>query len=193
MLQVLKNHDKRLDHDEIDMFLGLLKISISRQMKELEEEKRNLSTEQFDDPREIDAYKSHLEDIAGSLYATQVLGDELSILALYKKIEVHTIRVVKKKLPSTANKNLSIFSNLKESLLPIKIESIDGYSGFNELRLINNSIKHSGKVSSELAKEFPHWKKDAELSDLESTYQRLLPEVERYVSDLTEKLYAHSL
>ena len=58
------------------------------------------------------------------------------------------------------------------------------------LRLLNNSIKHEGKVSTELAKEFPQWTQGAELSELDKAFQRLLPEVKKYVADLAERLYA---
>ena len=53
----------------------------------------------------------------------------------------------------------------------------------------NNSIKHEGKVSIELAKEFPLWVQGAELPELDKVFQRLLPEIKKYVADLTERLY----
>lgn len=186
--QFLKNSDKRLDHDEIDEFLDHLNASLNRRIKRFEEEERNLSTDQFEDPRDIDGYRDHLADLAASSHAAKALGDELSILALYKKVEAHIGRVIKRRLPTTAKMNLSYFKNLC-SALPFDIKAINGYSGFNELRLLNNSIKHGGKVSSELAKEFPMWKEDDELSGLGDAFQRLLPEVKRYVADFAEKLY----
>lgn len=187
--QVLKNFDKRLDHDEIDEFLDHLNASLNRRIKRLEEEERNLSLEQFEDPRDIDGYRDHLGDLAASVYAAKALGDELSIIALYKKVESHTGRVVKKKVPTAATANLSYFKQLCSALL-FDIKTIDGFAGFNELRLLNNSIKHEGKVSTELAKEFPQWTQGAELSELDKAFQRLLPEVKKYVADLAERLYA---
>lgn len=187
--QVLKNFDKRLDHDEIDEFLDHLNASLNRRIKRFEEEERNLSPEQFEDPRDIDGYRDHLNDLAASVYEAKALGDELSIIALYKKVEAHTGRVVKKKVPTAATANLSYFKQLCGAL-PFDIKTVDGFAGFNEIRLLNNSIKHEGMVSAELAKEFPQWTQGAELSELDKAFQRLLPEVKRYVADLAEKLYA---
>jgi len=187
--QLLKNYDKRLNHDEIDEFLDHLNASLNRKIKRLEEEEQTLTPEQFEDPRDMDGYRGHLTDLAESVYAAKVLGDELSIVALYKKVEAHTGRVVKKKVPKAAEMNLSFFKKFCDAL-PFDITTVDGFTGFNELRLLNNSIKHSdGKVSIELAKEFSTWKQGAELSELDKVFKRLLPEVKKYVADLAEKLH----
>lgn len=187
--KILKNFDKRLDHDEIDEFLEHLNASVKRRVKKLEEEKNNLSLDQFDDPRDIDAYRDHLDGLAISSFAAKVLGDELSIVALYKKVEAHTGRVVNRMVPAAASKTLSFYPQLRDAL-PFDIKSIDRFMDFNELRLVNNSIKHGGKVLPELAKDFPHWKEGAEMDDLDKAFQRLLPGVKCYVADLAERLHA---
>lgn len=181
-----KNSDKRLDHEEIDEFLRYLNESIDHQREKLEEQFANTTNGEYAD---------HLENLYASLSATKSLGDELSIIALYKKVESHMIRLVKNKGQSSDAKKLSHFNDFCEALrsLNINIEDVDGYTGFNELRLLNNAIKHNeGKVSTKLANEFSRWrgKEGEELSELDKTFRRLLPEVKRYVSDLAEKLYA---
>jgi hypothetical protein len=169
--------------------LDHLNASVNRRIKRLDEEFRNLAPDQFEDPRDIDGYRDHLSDLFASSQSAKSLGDELSIVALYKKVETQTGRIIKKKLPAAATKRLSFFAELS-GVLPFDIKAVGGFAGFNELRLLNNAIKHEGKVSDELAKEFPHWTKGAELSDLDKAFQRLVPEVERYVADLVERLYA---
>ncbi|ADT92955.1 hypothetical protein [Shewanella baltica] len=186
--QAFKNLDKRLDHEEIDDFLDHLNASLNRRIKRLEDEELSLSPEQFEDPLDIDEYREHLGELAASVYAAKALGDELSIIALYKKVEAHTGRVVKRKVPKAATANLAYFKQLC-NVLPFDIQTVDGFAGFNELRLLNNSIKHEGKVSIELAKEFPLWVQGAELPELDKVFQRLLPEIKKYVADLTERLY----
>ena len=59
----------------------------------------------------------------------------------------------------------------------------------DELRCLNNAIKHERKVGDELAK-FPLWqnKEDDELGDLESHYHILRPFAKQYLEDLTERL-----
>src|SRR3989304_7780844 len=59
----------------------------------------------------------------------------------------------------------------------------------DELRCLNNSIKHSQRVNEELAK-FPRWKnkKGDNLGNLESHYRRLRPVAERYLKDFSGRL-----
>jgi len=188
----MKNFDKRLECEEIDDFLDHLNTSVNRRIKKIEEEEKNLSPDKFENPIDMDYYRDHLNEFIISLNATKSLGDELSIIALYKKVETQTVRVLKMKLPNMTSKRLSIYTQFCEAL-PFDVKTVDGFLSFNELRLINNSIKHEGKVSSDLAKEFPTWNEGAELPDLDLSFQRLLPGVKHYVADLVERLYARGI
>jgi hypothetical protein len=189
LAQIFKNFDKRLDHEEIDEFLAHLNASLNHRIKKLEEDERTTSPDQFDDPGEMDGYQDHLRQLMSSAYDVKALGNELSIIALYKKVETHTSRVLKDKVTVPAGTNLSFFTQLCKAL-PFKIETVDGFAAFNELRLLNNCIKHEGTVSNDLAKAFPSWTLGAKISDLDIAFARLLPDVKRYVSDFAEKLYA---
>ena len=189
--RIFKNFDKRLDHEDIDEFLDHLNASVNRRIKKLEDEYKNLTVDQFEDLRDIDAYRDHLGEIITSSYDAKTLGDELSIVALYKKVESKTGRIVKRLIPAASHKNLSYFKQLCE-VLPFDIKMVNGFASFNELRLLNNSIKHGEVVSQELADNFPSWVVGAELKGLDSAFARILPGVEAYVSDFVEKVYAHS-
>lgn len=189
--QTFRNWDKRLDHEDIDEFLDYLNASVKRRIRRLEEEIQNLVPEQFIDSRDMEPYREHLHDLAASAYAVKSLGDELSIIALYKKVEIHTGRIVKRIIPAAANVNISYFGKFCKTL-PFDINTVNGFSSFDELRLLNNSIKHDGKVSVVLATKYPHWTHGAELRDLDMVFQRLLPDVKKYVADLAEKLHAAS-
>lgn len=184
-----KNFDKRLNHDELDEFQSHLNAALRRRIKSLEEEERNLTPDQFEYPDDIDRYRDHLSELFQSALDARELGYELSIIALYKKVEGHVGRFLHKRLPSAAGKNLSYFAQLCAAL-PFDIKTVEGFAGFNELRLLNNAIKHGGVVSDELAKNFPSWKEGEKLTGLDEAFDRLLPEVKRYVADLVEKVYA---
>lgn len=58
----------------------------------------------------------------------------------------------------------------------------------DELRCINNAVKHEGCVGTKLA-EHSLWKKrqGEELGDLRAHYLRLRPLAERYIEDLVAK------
>ena len=189
--QSIKNYDKKLDHDEIDEFLDHLNTSVNQRIKKLADEFKSLSPDQFEHPNDIDGYREHLIELMASSSDSKALGDELSIVALYKKVERHSGRVIKKQIPSAASKNLSYFNQLSDSL-PFGIDTIEGFSNFNELRLVNNAIKHGGTVSEELSIKFPNWIENDEISSLDKVFQRLLPGVKLYVADLVEKLYAYN-
>lgn len=57
----------------------------------------------------------------------------------------------------------------------------------DELRCLNNSIKHSRKVGSELA-DFRRWKEGEKIDDLAPHYRRLRKVVEPYLADLGNRL-----
>lgn len=189
-IRVIKDFDMRLDHEEIDEFLGHLKASLGHRLQVLNEELSTLSEGQFEDPLDIYRYQEHLLEQIFSAQNARDLGDELSVIALYKKIETKTCRIIKHRISAAASKNLSYYKQLREAL-PFDLDAVHGFSSFNELRLINNSIKHDGVVSQDLADNFPVWTVGAELTELGRAFARILPGAKNYVSDLVEKVYAH--
>ncbi|WP_335911910.1 MULTISPECIES: hypothetical protein [Shewanella] len=186
--KMFENYDKRLDLDDINEFQSHLNNAVDHKIKKLEAEYDTVTQENFADPDDLIPYKEHLNDVMMSVYSAKVLGYELSIIALYKKVEIKTKKIIEARVPNPKAKNLSYFNNLCD-VLPFDIKFVNGYESFNELRLINNSIKHGGYVSSELATSYPDWKEEDELKDLEKAYERLLPGVESYVYDLVSKIY----
>ncbi len=136
-------------------------------------------------------YKDHLGDLVWTARNVKMLGDELSIIALYKKVEWQVGRIVKKRVDNASDVKLAYFQKLC-TVLPFAIKGVEGFSAFNELRLINNAIKHEGKVSVELAKEYSVWMRGENLSNLDDSYRRLLPGVKQFVADLVDKLDVYS-
>lgn len=119
------------------------------------------------------------------------LAHELSIVALYKKLEITVGRAVKIAYPNAPEKKLFKFDHLKDFLKEQGIDAsqLSGYTGMNEARVLNNAIKHSGSVSKELAK-FPGWKKGDPLSELDKAFGRLAPPSMDYVKALLDALIA---
>jgi len=50
------------------------------------------------------------------------------------------------------------------------MQSITGYDAFNEIRCLNNAIKHNGKVSIELINVSSAWDKGKPLTDLDKHF-----------------------
>ncbi|MGF1717925.1 hypothetical protein L4D08_23985 [Photobacterium chitinilyticum] len=103
------------------------------------------------------------------------LGAELLIIGLYKQCELYFKVLVNEYHPTKSNTVKKVLRSLKDSL--------PHYDSINELRLINNCIKHAGVVSSSLANEYTTWNVDEPLGSLLPVYERLVTNVRRYVRE----------
>ena len=189
--KLFENWDKRLETETLDEFRGHLETSLRRRQKHLEEEYSGLTEDQFEDPRDIEGYRMHLSDLISEVGAVQYLADELSIVALYKQVELHLKRVIAKNFPSINEKKLSDIEFVKKTIL-FDIEALTDFPAYDELRLINNAIKHQGKVTKPLGDKFPVWKEGEELKELGVAYSRLLPLTKNYVQHFVSMAYANS-
>lgn len=190
--KMLESFDRRFDIETLEEFQRHFESSVAGREKSLTSEYSSLSIDQFEDPEDLPNYQSHLADEFFCLDEVKKLGYELCIVALYKQIELHTKKVVKRNFPSVDEKVLSDFSKLKAAL-PFKLNKLKNYAAINELRLINNAIKHVGRVSKELAKCYSTWKAGEKLDRLDSALVRLSPLVQIYVDELVTSAYAHSI
>lgn len=69
----------------------------------------------------------------------------------------------------------------------IKIRELAHFKSYDELRCINNDIKHGGVVGSELAK-YPGWALGEDLLSIDSAYERLAPECRSFVGELIQAM-----
>ena len=63
----------------------------------------------------------------------------------------------------------------------IDIKRTPHYRAVNELRLLNNAVKHAGRVTAELAREYPRWKQGRKLTGVGAAYERLRRPVPSYI------------
>jgi hypothetical protein len=183
-----QNFYRNLDSEDIDEFQYHLNKAVDKKIEELKTRYENLSENDVEDPIDLEGYKSHIEDMMMTAYSSKSLGYELSIIALYKKIEIKTKKIVVRMVPNVDEKNLSYFKHLRKTL-PF-LEDLDNFKAFNELRLLNNAIKHGGLVCSELSENFPNLSEGDELKDLDKSYERLLPQIKEYMRALVDEIYA---
>ncbi|WP_273818154.1 hypothetical protein [Providencia rettgeri] len=104
-----------------------------------------------------DEKQLQIEFISDELYSAhkaKMLSTELAIIGLYKTLEIQikTAASISKLFSKSQIEELSNHLSLIEIFneKDINIKSIDFYHKFNELRLINNCIKHEGKVNTKL-------------------------------------------
>lgn len=196
-LECLTNLGEEIDHliEHIIHAQTIESNEISQQYLELD----------YDDLSEDNKYdiQENLIDQAEALKDVVNLTYELTIIALYKKVEITTKKAIKILYPNIEQKNLYRIDFLKQQLKNhgIDIVTFTNYKAMNELRLLNNCIKHSGLVNNELA-EYNGWiegkslnyiekteKPDGDvdirkLNDIQSAYERLNPLCQNYLKVL---------
>jgi hypothetical protein len=187
---LILNWERRFDREVIDRFRDGLSAYVINREKEIGEQydKESQAGAAYDFKQQSD--HSFLEDEASFLGEIVELVDELAIIALYKKIELTRKRILKRFFPALNERKLSCFDYIKNEL-PFDITKIDGADGVNEIRLINNSIKHQGKVSKELA-NYQGWVEGRELKGLGEAYKKLAPKSEQYIASLVDAIEAHN-
>jgi len=184
------NWERRFDREVIDRFRdGLLSFAKDREA-EIGKEYDIENQETWENGFERQAYLSFLEDEASYLSEIIQLGDELSIIALYKKIELTRKRILKKSLDNLNERKLSDFDYLKNDL-GFDVTLIAGAASIDELRLINNAIKHEGNVTRGLAC-YQGWIEGEKLSGLGAAYKRLATESEVYIASLVDEIKSYN-
>ncbi|EMR34580.1 hypothetical protein QTO16_01360 [Vibrio harveyi] len=190
---ILENSHRRLNDEAISEFRSLVKTSIGKWVTSVDKEWRSLSPDGFLNENDMECYKGVLDDQYYLAQQVRQLSDELSITALYKLVEIHTKKVVSWHLPSIPPKKLGNIRGLNESL-PFELNEVKEFSAFDELRELNNAIKHQGVVTDNLEKKYHNhgWVAEADLNALDKAYERLAPLISIYMDDLATKIYNSS-
>ena len=69
----------------------------------------------------------------------------------------------------------------------IKIRDLPHFNSFDELRCINNDIKHGVVVGKELAK-YPGWKLGEDLSNIDIAFGRIAPGCRSFIFELIQAM-----
>lgn len=120
------------------------------------------------------------------------LYSECTIMALWRCVELYRKRAIFLAVgESTARnvfKNQNFIDVLKKETGVVEA-TVRCHRSVNELRCLNNAVKHEKRVGGELAM-LPKWKKykGEDIKDLLFHYYRLRPMAEKYINDLTARL-----
>ena len=113
----------------------------------------------------------------------------MKIIYAYKHLEIH-LKFILKASYENSNENdfyrwESIVAFLKTK--NIKLSEVSDYTEINELRNINNSIKHSRSIINEKTKNILEFKnkKQIQYSDLLSFYKRIENSTVNFISSLS--------
>jgi hypothetical protein len=130
-----------------------------------------------------------LADQVAELDMVSQLADQLSIVALYRVVELTTARMIAHEFGKRAAENASDIGKVRALLQQngVDLTAVPHYRAIDELRLLNNAIKHEGHVTKTLAR-YSRWKEGDELIGLDKAYTRLRPQVPAYIFRLAERL-----
>lgn len=176
--------------ETLDDFRSHLDISLRRDLAALQREYAAVGADPDQEPDFVEEYRSHLESLMDSTREVLQLGNELAIVALYRRVETHLNKVLRMTFPASAG--LASRSDQLKAKHPF-ITTLPNLAAFDELRLLNNDVKHNdGVVSKKLATPFPGsgWVEGAPLEGLDTHLQRLQPKVELFVQEFVTRCFA---
>jgi hypothetical protein len=138
----------------------------------------------------------HLESLHDDLIMLDEMGDtafQLSFVGLYSLVELRLKALMRHHATSNADlERLYRIDVLRTECLArfqINLEQdVRNFSAIDEIRLINNSVKHEGLVSAQLSNKFPAWTQGQQLTELGRAFDRLAPQVPSFFEDLARRL-----
>lgn len=144
--------------------------------------------------REVESDDDRYVDEFHQVMRVGELTSELAIVALHRVVELHRGSILHLVFPEFGPRSLDRFDVLKALVLHTKkvdITSLAGAREVDELRVLNNAVKHQAEVTKELA-QFPAWlgKTGEKLGDLRPTYVRLRPFVPTYLESFATTVAA---
>jgi len=170
------------EFDEMDHFIELANKAQRSRKKYLEQLGASKDAEELNDWL-VDDF-AQLDDFSD-------LTTEFAILGLWRCVELYRTRSICNALGKNAAKGVFKNKQFKEQLaqLGIQEENIRCAQSIDELRCLNNAIKHEKRVGKELCR-FASWKnmQGKDLPDLGPHYRRLQPLARGYIEDLTHRL-----
>jgi hypothetical protein len=157
--------------DEIDQFREHVRDACAERQRILERRAERLAP----DAQEF------LGDEASELDNISCLADQLSIVALYRIVEINTGRMLAHEFGKPAEKAASYIGELKKLLKAkkgIDLIELPHYRAIEQLRLLSNDIKHGDQ----------RWYEVKNRKTLEKAYARLSPKVPAYIFRLAERM-----
>ena len=170
--------------------LHFLRDGVSKDKDRLKKlsEKYSVSEDAFD------FFHDSLGDEFWMAEQAECFGKLLSTIGLYMLVENETKIILRWIFSEKQVSKSYIWKNLKKTLngIGFNIEHLKMYKIINELRCLNNDIKHNRKVGDELAK-YPGWVYGEEITGKEINFERFKNAVPEYIEELSNGINAQLL
>lgn len=115
------------------------------------------------------------------------LSQELAIVSAFRVAELNINRLSRWLSKTYTNYTWPSFSQLLVNRTGVSLLAIAGARGVDELRLLNNAVKHRGKVTQALA-AYPNWVAGERLQRLDQALERLGPSIPVFIEDLAKNV-----
>jgi hypothetical protein len=126
-------------------------------------------------------FEDFVADEAAFVGDLRELLNALTAIGLYRVVELGTKRALRWRYKPAEAKPLYIWTNLSRALrrdVGVTHKSLPQYATIDELRLVNNAVKHDGKVNKQVAK-YTGWQEGEPFVMLESRlpdYMKAIPD-----------------
>ncbi len=176
----------------LDEFHSLLSYAAIQSENRIREQYEAIRAENFENEDHLEGYKACLEDDFHQLEEAKKLGHALAITGLYRHVETQKRRVLKTTFPDMGKKKVDkIVSGDPQN--EIDCTKLIGFAAVDELRMLNNLIKHAGsKADADIAKKYSGWVENMELQDLDKAYERLKPLVKQFMRAFVNEAFDRS-
>ncbi len=178
----------RFDDEPIVRFRDLVSQSINQDLDLLAKEVKKARGKPKVSDIEKQMLGSFQEDEVNFLEEVQDLADSLSISALYSKLEITVKHMCEIAILGVNRRNLFRFDKLADSLrgAGIDITTLVGYDRVDELRCLNNAIKHAGLAGPELTQY--GWTVGDPINGITASYPQLQKACTDFVGSLRDAL-----
>ncbi len=184
--------------NDINKEIENLREKIQETHHEINEHEEN-SMEFDENRRHSEPYLELFSELGGLYYESHILPEqrlsieEMKLVCLYKDFEIFMKEIITLCFPDSGVKELFRWDNVKNFLkgYGILIGNIKNYNLIDELRVVNNNIKHSNIIDDKVKKanivEFIYNEKfDSE--SLSEFYDRVRNEPVKFLEYLAEKI-----
>ena len=180
------------DFDEFDLFKDIVLKNAAEADAKLKE-KMEIVFKFEEAGEEMDDFYSEIEDEGLKCKTYEKEMPKLLVILFYSTVEIKLKKILSE-LTNLNKKDVFDFDFPKiqenfRSSLKIDFKRLSSFEVFNELRWINNCLKHNEVVNDKLQDiNKSRWKKDNALELTKEDLDRLLPKSKQFFTNLLENL-----
>ena len=185
----------KIEIEILKEFLQLFSRKIKEEKKLLEQRESELKNKTSEDSASFEIYMDILADEYAMLDWINDFGEQLSIVGLYRIVESGTKSIFRWLYQGSDKKTQCVYLwgsqhdiLKKDPRLKYDLKTTRGYVAMNEIRCLNNVIKHNNGVVDEELSDFPNWQEGDKIKGVGRAFERLASYVPLYLGDLAEKI-----